>query len=306
MKRILVVGSLNNDLTLQTQHLPKPGETVLAGSLAFAAGGKGANQAAAAARLGGKVTMLGCVGEDVFAETVLDSLAHAGVDISRIGRSPRLPTGTAVICVEPGGENIILVSPGANASCTTDYLRAHDDAFLACDLLLLQCEIPLDAAWYAIERAHALGKTVILNPAPAPDEIPPALLAQVDYLIPNETELLRLLPLSPDGEASLSSMARHLLLQDVGHIVVTLGADGALLVDAAGQQAFPTFPVEAVDTTAAGDCFSGGFAVALSEGRSLPEAIAFAHAAAALSTTRHGAQPSLPDRKQVETLLAQI
>ena len=305
MKRILVVGSLNIDLTLPVARLPKPGETVLAGQLAFAGGGKGANQAAAAARLGGSVRMLGCVGTDIFAETVLDSLSLAGVDISRIARQAELPTGTAVVCVEPGGENAILVSPGANAACTTEYLQANDDAFLACDFLLLQCEIPLNAVWYAIERAHALGKTVLLNPAPAPEGIPPAILAQVDYLIPNETELIRLAPRSPDGDASLTSIARQLLQQDVGHILVTLGAGGALLLHPAGQQVFPTFPVKTVDTTAAGDCFNGAFAVALAEGRPLPEAILFAHAAAALSTTRHGAQPSLPSRAQAEALLAE-
>ncbi|MBQ1580142.1 MAG: ribokinase, partial [Firmicutes bacterium] len=191
MAKILVAGSLNMDLRFSMKRMPLEGETVLAYGLLYNPGGKGANQAAAAAKLGGDVAMLGAVGRDGFGDVLAKSLADCGCDVSAL-RRVTAPTGTACIYVDEQGRNSIVVIAGANAYCDTEYLKECEDALEQCDILMLQLEIPYDAVWYLAKKAHALGKTVILNPAPAPDEIPESVLKCVDWLTPNETELSRL------------------------------------------------------------------------------------------------------------------
>lgn len=307
-KKILVVGSMNMDMVMSLDRMPKEGETVHGRSLEYLPGGKGANQACAVGRLGGDGCFLGCAGEDAFGRTLVGSLEESGIQTEGIRLCPGEHTGTAVIYVDSQGANSIVVAAGANAGCDMAYLAAKEELFSSCDYLVLQLEIPEEAAWYAIRLAKAYGKTVLLNPAPAPDRIPDEILRQVDYLIPNETELARLCgleevgPVEVPGQGSgpVEDAARQLLQRGVGKVLVTLGAQGALLVGADGCRYFPGREVQPVDTTAAGDCFIGAFTVGLSEGMEEGEAAAFANAAAALAVGRQGAQASLPWREELE------
>jgi len=293
MVKIVVVGSSNTDMVVKVPHLPAPGETVLGGEFVMAPGGKGANQAVAAARLGAEVTLVACIGEDIFGEQAAAGFRREGIDTRYLTRHPQAASGVALIAVDPAGENSIAVAPGANMHLSPDDVRAAAATIQAADGLLLQLEVPLETALAAAELAHQAGVRVILNPAPAPPSPPPAqLLACVDVLTPNESEVLKL----ADTPLGIEGAARQALASGVGAVVVTLGAQGALLV--AG------FRVQAVDTTAAGDAFNGGLAVALAEGKPLAEAVRFANACGALATTRLGAQPSLPTAQQVRRLLA--
>ena len=191
-KGILVIGSLNMDLSIDLAKMPVTGETILGRGIAYKAGGKGANQACAAGKLGGRVRMLGCVGQDEFGQKLVKSLSESGVETDYIKESRDLPTGTAVIYVDDNGDNSIVVIPGANMACDIEYLKEQDEQFHWCDYVVLQMEIPYEAVWYSVKRAKELGKMVILNPAPAPDEIPEEILSLVDYLTPNETEIIAL------------------------------------------------------------------------------------------------------------------
>lgn len=331
-KTILIIGSLNMDLSIPVKHMPQVGETILGKGLTYNPGGKGANQAYAAGRLGGEVRMLGCVGADQFGEVQKSGLAAAGVDVSGLRVSGTLPTGTAVIYVDEAGDNSIVVVAGANDECDIPYLEAHDALFQWCDYLLMQMEIPQDAILWAAKRAKELGKTVILNPAPAPDSISDELLSYIDYLTPNETELLKLADGEEGGKkggengggksegdaaekTSCSAMAgpttldtikagaAKLLKRGAGCLVVTMGEAGALLARAGQFEVYPARAVRAVDTTAAGDCFNGAFAVALAEGKSEGEAVLFANAASSVAVTRKGAQNSIPSREELEDIL---
>jgi ribokinase len=295
---VTVVGSLNEDVLVAVERLPGRGETVIGRSAALAPGGKGANQAAAAGRLGSGVGMVGRVGADSAGDRQLSALVDAGVDVTGVRRTAGVPTGSATIPVEDGtGENLIVVVPGANGAVTAA------DADLAsvrtARVLLLQLEVPLEAVTAA---ARSCGGTVVLTPAP-PRPLPVELLERVDVLVPNEHELAQLAGVAPHERppAELAALARSVAGCAV---VVTLGARGALLVPADGQpllQAPP--PVDAVDTTGAGDCFCGALAQALSSGADLPRAVAFAVTAAALSTTGPGARGALPDAAAVRQLL---
>ena len=298
MAKILVAGSLNMDLCFSMKRMPLEGETVLGDGLLYNPGGKGANQAAAAAKLGGDVAMLGCVGEDGFGDTLEKSLAACGCDVSGL-RRVTAPTGTASIYVDEKGRNSIVVIAGANAACDTEYLKACEAQLEACSILMLQLEIPYDAVWYLAKRAHALGKTVILNPAPAPDSIPKDVLKCVDWLTPNETELARLSGMPCEEPTQVEEAAEVLRNRGVKNVLVTVGSHGAYLCTDSVCELIPAQHVKAVDTTAAGDCFNGAFAVALSEDRTPLEAVAFANRAAAVSVTRAGAQSSLPLREEV-------
>ena len=291
-KHILVIGSLNMDLSITMERMPAVGETVMGEELTYNLGGKGANQAYAVGRLGGQVKMLGCVGRDQFGAGQRESLAACGVDVSGLRESEALPTGTAVIYVDAAGSNSIVVVAGANQAC---------DQW--CDYVLMQMEIPMSAIAYAAGRARALGKTVILNPAPAPDLIPAELLSCVDYLTPNETELMKLSGVTGDGMEAVRQGAKALMEQGLGCVVVTLGEEGALLADGDGFRTYPARKAEAVDTTAAGDCFNGAFVVALAEGMSEDEAIRFANAASSMAVTKKGAQSSIPSREELEQIL---
>ena len=298
MAKILVAGSLNMDLRFSMKRMPLEGETVLADGLLYNPGGKGANQAAAAAKLGGDVAMLGAVGRDGFGDALAKSLADCGCDVSAL-RRVTAPTGTACIYVDEQGRNSIVVIAGANAYCDMEYLKECENALEQCDILMLQLEIPYDAVWYLAKKAHALGKTVILNPAPAPDEIPESVLKCVDWLTPNETELSRLTGMPCEEPSEIGEAAAKLQTMGVKNVLVTVGSRGAYLCTAEGAELIPTEKVKAVDTTAAGDCFNGAFAVGLSEGLAPDEAVRFANKAASLSVTREGAQASLPGREEI-------
>lgn len=301
MIKIVVVGSSNTDMVVKVPHLPAPGETVLGGEFVMAPGGKGANQAVAAARLGAKVTLVACIGEDIFGEQAAAGFRRAGIDTRYVTRDPQAASGVALIAVDPAGENSITVAPGANMRLSPDDVRAAAAAIQGADGLLLQLEVPMETALTAARLAQQAQVRVILNPAPAPPgPLPAELLACVDVLTPNENEVLKLI----DAPLNIERAARQALASGVGAVVVTLGAQGALMVTNGGQQLVPGFRVQAVDTTAAGDAFNGGLAVALAEGKPLAQAIRFANACGALATTRLGAQPSLPTAEQVQRLLA--
>ena len=300
--RITVAGSLNMDFVVQVERLPQPGETVLGGGFVTLPGGKGANQACAAGRLGGRVRMLGRVGDDVFGRELVESLGRAGVDTKGVRVSEATPTGVALIFVEAGGQNQIVVASGANGLLAPEDVAAELDK--AEGLLLLQLETPLETIERAAELASRRGVTVILDPAPA-RPLPDALLARVSVLTPNESEALVLLGRrgSSLSLAEAPEVARALVKRGPKAVILKLGANGAYLVDASGGRHFPGFEVTAVDTTAAGDTFAGALGVALAEGWPLEQAIPFANAAAALSVTRLGAQASMPERRDVEALL---
>jgi ribokinase len=295
---VTVVGSLNEDVLVAVRRLPGRGETVIGRSAELAPGGKGANQAAAAGLLGPGVHMVGRVGEDPAGDRQLAALAGSRVNVSRVLRTPGVPTGSAMIPVEEGsGENLIVVVPGANAELTPEDTDV--ESVRRADVLLLQLEVPLDTVSGA---AASTGGTVVLNPAPS-QPLPAELLEHVDVLVPNEHELAQLAGADP-GErepAQLVELARSVASCAV---VVTLGARGALVVPVDGTvllQAPP--PITPVDTTGAGDCFCGALAQALARGTDLPGAVRYAVTAAALSTTGAGARGALPDDDDVQALL---
>lgn len=299
-KGILVIGSLNMDLSIDLAKMPVTGETILGRGIAYKAGGKGANQACAAGKLGGRVRMLGCVGQDEFGQKLVKSLSESGVETDYIKESRDLPTGTAVIYVDDNGDNSIVVIPGANMACDIEYLKEQDEQFHWCDYVVLQMEIPYEAVWYSVKRAKELGKMVILNPAPAPDEIPEEILSLVDYLTPNETEIIALNGKSKDD---IREGAEKLLSRGVSNVIATLGDRGALLVNRYGETFYPARKVVSVDTTAAGDCFNGAMVAALAEGQSEAETILFANIASSIAVTRKGAQESLPIREEVAVIM---
>ena len=297
---ITVVGSLNMDFVVQVETLPRPGQTVLGGGFRTLPGGKGANQACAAGRLGGRVRMVGRVGEDVFGEQLRASLEAAGVDTRGVLATAGEPTGVALIFVEAGGQNQIVVASGSNGLLTpADVERGL--AGIEAGFLLLQLETPLETVQAAAALGRNLGATVVLDPAPARG-LPDALLASVDCLTPNESEAMVLLG-RREGTVTLAEareVARALRGRGVRTVLLKLGDKGAFLDDGREARHFPAPTVQAVDATAAGDTFNGALAVALGEGRPLPEAIRFANTAAALSVTRLGAQASIPSRAEVD------
>jgi ribokinase len=292
------------DLVARAPHIPQPGETIIGRDFHTLPGGKGANQAVAAARLGATVAMVGRVGGDAFARLLLDNLAAAGVDHTSVTQDSGAATGVALIVVDAAGQNSIVVASGANMRLSPADVETAETAIASADVLLLQLETPLETVTRAAQIAHAHGVTVILNPAPA-RPLPPALLSLVDVLVPNESETALLTGLPIDSRARVEAAAGALRESGVGAVILTLGERGALLAQAGGTQVFPAFMVTAVDTTAAGDAFMGGLAVALAEGQSLAESIRWGNAAGALAATQLGAQPSLPTRRAVEKLLAE-
>jgi ribokinase len=302
MTRIVVVGSSNTDMVVRVPHLPAAGETVLGGSFVMSAGGKGANQAVAAARLGANVALVARVGQDLFGEAALTGFRREGVETRFIMVDPEAASGIALICVDASGENSIAVAPGANARLSPDDIVHARQTIETADALLLQLEVPLETVLVAAETAHRAGVRVILNPAPAPSSpLPARLLACVDVLTPNESEAAIL-----SGETVVrEQQARLLIEQGAAAVVITLGAQGALAVTVDAAQHVPGFSVKAVDTTAAGDAFNGGLAIALADGMPLAEAARFANACGALAATRLGAQPSLPTASEVQAFLAQ-
>jgi ribokinase len=296
-----VVGSANIDFTIAAARLPTPGETVTDGTLLVNHGGKGANQAVAARRLGADVRFVGCVGRDVSGAAIRDALAAEGIGVDGVVESDTAATGTALIVVDGAGRNQITVAPGANRTLTVAQVEARGGDFAWADVVVSQLEIPAPCVRAALEAARRHGVLTVLNPAPVPDA-PLDLLTLVDYLTPNAGEVARLSGAPVRTPADAVAAARVLIGAGAKTVVVTLGEDGAVAV---GEETVtvPAFTVTAVDTTAAGDAFNAGLAVALAERRPLREALGFASAAAALTCTKRGAQDSLPTRAEVTRLL---
>ena len=300
--RIVVVGSSNTDLVLRLNRIPRPGETRGDGEYFSAPGGKGANQAVAAARAGGRVSFVARLGRDAFGDQALAGFQRDRLDTQFIRRDRRSPSGVALIFVSRQGENSIGVAPGANAALSPADVRRAARAIAAADVLLVQLEIPLPTVEAAVALAVRVGTPVVLNPAPA-RPLPAKLLRQISILTPNESEAAQLSGVEVRNVRTATQAARVLRQQGVGTVIVTLGARGVVAVSAAGTIRVPAFRVRPVDTTAAGDVFNGALAVALGEGQPLSDAIRFASAAAALSVTRAGAQPSAPRRAAIRRLL---
>jgi ribokinase len=306
MPHIVVVGSLNMDLVVEVPTIPLPGETVLGKNFATFPGGKGANQAVAAARLGAQVSLIGRVGQDAFGDQLLTSAQADGINVSHVGRDESAATGVAMIVVDDEGQNSIAVASGANFCLTADHVREAWRALEEIDILVMPLETPLETIATAIELAHQAGTTVVLNPAPA-RSLPDKILASVDVLVPNEPETAQLTGMSIGTMEEKRDAARELLALGVGNVVLTLGSHGALALDGKTEQfsMVPAYPVEVVDTTAAGDAFVAGLAVGLGEGKSLQEAVQFANVVGAFAVTKLGAQPSMPTRDEVEQFLAE-
>lgn len=295
---IAVVGSLNRDVTVTTPHHPAPGETVLGTGHYWDDGGKGANQAVAAARLGAAVAMVGRVGDDADGRAVTSSLSVEGIDVSGIEIDPDAPTGLAIITIDASAENTIVVSAGANAKLSPHQVRHRADAIESATVLLAQLEVPVEAVSVAAEVASGL---VCLNPAPASD-LPPALLSRVDVLIPNSTELARLAGTTPPSSPEEVAEAAARLDTDAA-LVVTLGRGGAVIVEAGRVEHVPAPRVEAIDPTGAGDAFCGALARSLSRGETLHAAVQRAVIAGALAVTRPGAQAAMPTAEELERVL---
>jgi ribokinase len=300
--RIIVVGSSNTDMIIQLARIPRPGETVLGGQFSTAAGGKGANQAVAAARAGGQVTFVARVGQDMFGDRALAGFVQDGIDVQFVGRDLDLPSGVAFIFVAEDGENCIAVAGGANANLAETDVRAAHAAIAEAELLVMQLETPLETVEAAADIAAQNGTRVILNPAPA-QPLPDSLLSQVSILTPNETEAELLTGIAVSDAATAEQSALRLLERGVETVVITLGSRGAYVASGEQRQLVSAFSVTPVDTVAAGDVFNGALAVALGEGQSLSKAVRFANAAAAISVTRPGAQPSAPARHEIQKLL---
>jgi len=283
--------------------MPIPGETLIGHDFHVIPGGKGANQAVAAARLGARVSMIGRVGDDDFGRAQRRNLAQEGIDVTHVSVDPEEATGIALITLDATGQNSIILAPGANMRLTVAHVEAAAQTIADAEILICQLESPLEVVTRAIELARAQGVRVILNPAPA-RPLDAALLRLVNYLIPNESETTLLTGIQVTDLPSAEAAAASLRERGVSTVILTLGEQGALLADAGGIVHVTGYSVKVVDTTAAGDAFVGGFALALAEGQPLPEAVRFANAAGALAVTRLGAQPSLPTRREIEQFLA--
>lgn len=296
---LVVVGSSNTDMIIPADRLPAPGETVLGGDLVMAAGGKGANQAVAAARVGAAVTFIARLGQDAFGQAALLQFQREGLDTRYIVQDSQSPSGVALIVVGPQGQNLIAVAPGANRRLTPADIANAQPAFTDARVVLLQLETPIETVLAAARIGQAAGATVILNPAPAPAEaLPEEIFRCVEILTPNEIEAMLL-----TGERTPEASAVQLLRRGMRTVIVTLGAAGVLVAREDRLEHIPAFQVTAVDTTAAGDAFNGGLGAALARGAPLTEAIRYAQAVAALSVTRLGAQPSLPTEAEVAAFI---
>lgn len=296
-KTILVIGSSNTDMTAKTQELPRPGETVLGGVFTMGAGGKGANQAVAAQRLGGDVKFICKVGKDMFGDNAIAQYKKEGLDTSGILRS-ELPSGVALIYVDSHAENCIVVASGANGDLTEADIEASAPAIKDCGILLLQLESPIPSVLKAAKMAHEAGAMVVLNPAPA-CPLPEEILRYIDLFIPNETELSTFSGLPVNNAEDALKAAKAMQAKGVGKLIVTMGSKGALICEGGPSDFVPAHKVKAVDTTAAGDTFCGALCVAISEGKDLRAATEFATAASALTVQKMGAQNSIPFRKDI-------
>jgi len=298
----VVVGSSNTDMIIRVPRIPRAGETLLGGEFLTAAGGKGANQAVGAARAGGKVAFIARVGRDAFGDQAIAGLLRDGIDVSRVFRDKLTPSGVALIFVAQDGENSIAVAGGANAKLSPSDVKKAAGVIRSAGLLVAQLETPLATVTAAVELAVKAGVPVILNPAPA-RPLPNSLLERISILTPNETEAELLTGIKVTDAAAAAKACSKLRSRGVGIVILTLGKRGAFLADADGQRLVPGFKVKTVDSTAAGDIFNGALSVALAEGKAVFDAVRFANAAAALSVTRLGAQPSAPNRADIEKFI---
>ncbi|HMA54354.1 MAG TPA: ribokinase [Acidobacteriota bacterium] len=303
MRRVLVVGSSNTDMVIRVPRIPRPGETILGGTFAMAAGGKGANQAVAAARAGGRVTFIARVGDDIFGDRALANFESDGLDGRFIVRTPGSASGVALINVDERGENSISVASGANALLSVDDVARAEGAFDAADIVLLQLESPLGTVEAAARKAGKKGVPVVLNPAPA-CPLDDGLLRRVAILTPNEHEAGILSGIPVKDERGARDAAARLHARGPATVVITCGERGVYASAPEFEGPVPGFKVDPVDTTAAGDVFNGALAVALAEKVPLVAALRFAQAAAAISVTRTGAQPSAPTRAAIDAFLA--
>ncbi len=301
--KILVVGSSNTDMIIKLDRIPQPGETILGGEFTTAAGGKGANQAVAAARAGGQVTFVARVGRDMFGEQAVAGFVKDGIQVEYVTRDHAAPSGVALIFVAKDGENSIAVAGGANGALSPADVKKAKGSIAGASAVVMQLETPLATVQAAAELAARAKVPVILNPAPA-RVLPDKLLKLVSILTPNETEAELLTGIAVTDQATAAQAADELRARGVQTVILTLGARGAFVATASTRELVPGFRVKAVDTTAAGDVFNGALAVALGEGTPLIQAVRFANAAAAISVTRLGAQPSAPARKEIQRLLA--
>lgn len=294
---LLVIGSTNTDMVVRVPQLPRPGETVLGGTFEQHPGGKGANQAVAAARAGATVRFLTALGDDACGEESLTRFQHEGIETCWVRSVPATPTGVALILVDAAGENLIAVAPGANSVLTPADIRAAASAFADVPWVVVSMELPMETVEAAVAQANTTGCRVLLNPAPMPASgLPVSLLRQVDVLTPNAGELAALVPTA----RSQDEAAQSVLAAGPKALVVTLGRQGAQLYTPEMQTRIPALPVTAVDTVGAGDCFSATLAVALAEGQPLDAAVAFATVAAGIATMTPGAQTGMPFRHTID------
>ncbi len=301
--RIAVIGSINTDLTIRVPHISRRNETVVGtGGYTLSQGGKGANQAVAAAVGGAVVHMIGKVGTDDFGDQAVESLTAAGVNCDYVLRSPEHSTGLATILVDDNGDNSISVAPGANAQLTPADVRTAEDVIAQAQIVMIQLEIPIETVSEAVQVAHKNGVQVMLNPSPVPSR-PLECLAMVDYLLPNEIEAEALTGLSAHAAAGPETMASALLSTGAKNVVLTLGARGCLIANAGIKEYITPYEVTVIDTTGAGDAFSGYLAMSLAKGLSFKDAANTASAAAALSVTRPGARTNLPNWQEVERFM---
>lgn len=304
MNKLIVVGSINADHVLQVPSFPKPGETLTGHNYQVIAGGKGANQAVAAAKLGADIAFIACAGSDNFGQNIIKEFEQTGMNTEYIHNISNTPTGIAMIQVSKSGENCICLSPEANHHLDAHLINQHQQALQNCQYLLLQLETPIDGVEEAVRYAKINTKTqVILNPAPA-KPLSDSLLSQIDIITPNETEAEILTGIKVIDEDSAQSAANVLHRKGITTVIITLGAQGVWLSQNSHGELIPGYQVDAVDTTAAGDTFNGAFVTGLMKDMSIPSAITYAHGAAALSVTRFGAQTSIPTQEEVDSFLA--
>lgn len=298
MKKIVVIGSANTDLVVKTSHIPKPGETVLGGKFIMTPGGKGANQAITAARLGGNTLFISHIGNDLFGQELVRQYTKEKMEIINIRTEQESPSGIALITVDEKGENCIVVASGANHQITPKDIDAVKEEIISADYILMQLEIPMEIVEYVTEIASAAKKKIILNPAPAA-HLSDELLQKLYLITPNKTEVQQLTgqPVNTWEEAEIA--AGLLLDKGIENVVITLGSMGALIKTPDGCERVPALPVQAIDTTAAGDVFNGALCVALAEEMELSEGVRFATKASALSVTKMGAQTSIPYREEL-------
>lgn len=298
MSKIVVIGSSNTDMVVQSERLPRPGESVLGGDFMMAGGGKGANQAVAVARMGHKVVFSAALGNDIFGDAALNSYQNFGIDTTHIVRKD-IPSGVALIMVDSKGQNCISVALGANNALTIEDVLPALESVESGDIVLLQLEIPMATVEAAVEAAAAKGARVVLNPAPAAP-VSEQVLSNLYLITPNQTEAQTLTGVEVADEASACAAAQILCARGVERVVITMGGSGAYLYENGKGEIVPARMVDAIDTTAAGDVYNGALCAALAEGKSLEQALAFATKASAISVTRAGAQPSVPSREEVD------